>query len=50
MREYLFVFGREPDLSFLEVISYFQGHDVNYKLVGWEKEVAIFLLDGLKFD
>ena len=50
MREYLFVFGREPDLSFLEVISYFQGHDVNYKLVGWEKEVAIFLLEDLDFD
>ena len=49
MREYIFVFGREPELSFLEVISYFQSHDVNYKLVEWRNEIAIFLLEDLDF-
>lgn len=50
MREYIFVFGREPELSFLEVVSYFQSHDVNYKLAEWKKEIAIFLLEDLDFD
>src|SRR3989344_4415286 len=50
MREYIFVFGREPELSFLEAVSYFQSHDVNFKLVDWRKGVAIFLLEDLDFD
>ena len=50
MREYIFVFGREPELSFLEIISYFQSHDINYKLVEWTKEIAVFLLEDLDFE
>ena len=50
MKEYIFVFGREPELSFLEVIGYFQSHDVNYKLVEWRKEIAVFLLEDLDFE
>ena len=50
MREYIFVFGREPELSFLEVVSYFQSHDINYKLVEWKNEIVIFLLDNLNFE
>ncbi len=50
MREYIFVFGREPELSFLELISYFQSHDINYKLVEWKNEIAVLLLEDLGFD
>lgn len=50
MREYIFVLGREPELSFLEIISYFKSHDITYKLVEWKNEIAIFLLEELDFD
>jgi len=50
MREYIFVFGREPELSFLETASYFQSRDVNYKLVEWKNEIAIFLLEDMDFE
>lgn len=50
MREYIFIFGREPELSFLEVISYFQSHDITYKLVEWKDEVAVFLLEDIDFE
>ncbi|MBI2508258.1 methyltransferase domain-containing protein [Candidatus Woesearchaeota archaeon] len=50
MREYIFVFGREPELSFLEAASYFQSHDINFKLVEWKNEIAIFLLEDMDFE
>ena len=50
MREYIFIFGREPELSFLETVSYFQSHDITYKIVEWKNEVAVFLLEDLDFE
>ena len=50
MRDYIFVFGMDPELSFLELISYFQSHDINYKLVEWKNEIAVLLLEDLGFD
>ncbi|MAG45228.1 MAG: hypothetical protein CMH63_00440 [Nanoarchaeota archaeon] len=44
MREYIFILGREPELSFLEIISYFKAQGVTYKVVEYKDEVAIFLL------
>ncbi len=44
MKEYIFILGREPELSFLEIISYFKAQGVVYKVVEYKEEVAIFLL------
>jgi len=44
MREYLFIFGREPKLSFLELMSYFKSHGIEYKIIKHEKEVCVILL------
>lgn len=49
MREYIFVLGREPELSFLEVVSYFQANDVNYKIVEFKKNIVVFLLEEIDF-
>ena len=45
MREYIFILGREPELSFLELISYFKGNGIDYKIIKHEKEVVVILLD-----
>ncbi len=44
MKEYLFVLGREPDLSFLELISYLKSHCVKYDIIKYEKNIAIIIL------
>lgn len=44
MKEYLFVFGREPELSFLELISYFKSHGIKYELIKFDEDVAVILL------
>jgi len=44
MREYLFIFGREPKLSFLELNSYLESHGISYKIIKHEKEVCLILL------
>lgn len=44
MREYLFIFGRDPKLSFLELMSYFKSHGIEYEIIKHEKEVCVILL------
>ena len=44
MKEYLFVLGREPELSFLELMSYFESHKIEYKIIKFEKDISIILL------
>ena len=50
MREYIFVLGREPELSYLELISYFISQEITYKLIEYENDITIFLLQDLDFD
>tara|TARA_Y100000034_G_scaffold130982_1_gene190723 strand:- start:965 stop:2044 length:1080 start_codon:yes stop_codon:yes gene_type:complete len=49
MREFIFIYGRDPDLSHLELLSYFKSRGINNKLVERNNEVAIFLLPNLDF-
>ena len=44
MREFIFIYGRDPDLSHLELLSYFKGKGFDYILIERNKEVAIFSL------
>ncbi|MFH1376403.1 MAG: DNA methyltransferase [Candidatus Woesearchaeota archaeon] len=48
MKDYVFVLGRDPELSFLELISYFKVNNINYELKKCNDEIAVFSLD--KFD
>ncbi len=49
MREYIFVFGRDPELSFAEIVSYFISRNIVYEIKGHNKEVAVFLLNEKAF-
>ncbi len=48
MKKYIFVLGRDPELSYAELISYFKNFNLKYKLEYYEKNIAIFSFD--KFD
>ena len=51
MKEYIFVLGREPELSFLEVLSFFKSHNIEYKIIEHNEDIVIFLLRrDLNFD
>ena len=50
MREYIFVFGRDPELSYLELLSYFKANGIRNKLILMDKEISVFLLpENLNF-
>lgn len=40
MQHYLFVFGRDPQLSILELVSYLDARDIEYELQEYDDEVA----------
>ncbi len=46
MTQYLFVLGRNPDLSLLEILAYCRRKKIVYKLVENTDEVAIFEMQG----
>ena len=50
MKEYIFVLGREPELSFLEVLSFFKSHNIPYKIVEHKDNILILLLNEMDFD
>ncbi len=45
MKKYIFVLGRDPELSYAELISYFKNFNYKYKLEYYEKNVVIFSFD-----
>src|SRR3989344_5841470 len=47
--KYMFVFGRDSELSFLEIISYFQARNINHKLEFYMDNIAIFSLSEMDF-
>jgi len=49
MKEYIFVLGRDPEISLAELISYFNSRNVQYKLNHKSKPIAVFSLPLLDF-
>ncbi len=47
MKKYIFVFGRDPKLSYAELISYFKTLEIKYELEYFEGQVAVFSLNKL---
>ena len=45
MREYLFILGRDHELSILELTAYFQKNDTAYSIKEFSKTAAIILTD-----
>jgi tRNA G10 N-methylase Trm11 len=45
MKKYIFIFGRNPKLSYAELISYFENFNFKYKLEYSMGKVAIFSVD-----
>jgi len=45
MKKYIFIFGRNPELSYAELISYFKNFDFKYKVDYMLNEVAVIYLD-----
>ena len=50
MKEYLFVFGRDPELSFLELCQFLDGRNISYSVKEAKNEVAVLALDNLEGD
>ncbi len=50
MRDYIFILGRNPELSLAEIISYFKSSDIVYELKSKGVDVVVFLLDENKVD
>ena len=50
MKEYLFVFGRNPELSFLEVDAFLKARKITYEVRETGKEVAVIVMQEIKED
>ncbi len=42
IKKWLVEFGRNPALSFLELIRYFETNEISHKLILWREEICIF--------
>ena len=49
MKDYLFVLGRDRELSLLELLSYFKSRNIEFKLKESVSNIAIFSLPELNF-
>jgi tRNA G10 N-methylase Trm11 len=49
MKKYIFVLGRDRNLSYLELLSYFQSRNINYSLVYDKENISIFSLPEIDF-
>jgi len=47
--EYMFILGRDSELSLLELVSYFKSNNIAYHLVKHSGDVAVFSLPELDF-
>ncbi len=50
MKEYLFVFGRDPELSFLELRQFLYGRKIYYVVREVKSEIAVIALENLEGD
>ncbi|MBU0930047.1 MAG: N-6 DNA methylase [Nanoarchaeota archaeon] len=48
MKNYLFILGRDPELSLLELECYFESRNIEYKILDYSKQVALVSLDNIK--
>jgi len=49
--EYFFLFGRNPTLSYAEVISYLKSHGIAYEIISFDNNYLIIsVADAIKFD
>ncbi|MCG2717525.1 MAG: hypothetical protein L6408_01655, partial [Nanoarchaeota archaeon] len=49
MKEYLFILGRDHELSILEIIAYFEKNKLNYSMKDFTVSAAVIAIDG-EFD
>ncbi|MDD5651494.1 MAG: DNA methyltransferase [Candidatus Nanoarchaeia archaeon] len=47
---YLFVLGRDPELSLLELECYFEARNIEYKFIEYTREIAVLSLPKLDFN
>lgn len=47
MKEYMFVFGRDPELSYFEVLSYFQSNNIKFEVNLQSEYITTFLLENI---
>ena len=50
MKEYIFVLGRDPKLSLIELISYFKAHKIDFELKEHSDQAIVFLLPDIDFN
>ena len=50
MMEIMFILGRDEELSFLELVSYFKAREINFNIMKREKEIVFVSLPNLDFD
>jgi tRNA G10 N-methylase Trm11 len=49
MKKYIFILGRDPELSLLEIISYLKARFVEHSLIEYNKQFAIFEIEDIDF-
>ena len=50
MQEYIFVLGRDPKLSLLEIVSYLRSMEIPFKLRDHNRDAAVFFLPDINFN
>ena len=50
MKKYIFVLGRDPELSYAELISYFSNFDIKHELNYYKKNIAVFSIEKFNVD
>lgn len=50
MRNYIFILGRDPELSLLEIISYLKARFIEHSLLEYKEEFAIFSIEKIDFN
>jgi len=50
MADYLFVLGRDYELSILEIISYFNARNIEFEIKEFSKEIAVLSLQKINFE
>jgi len=49
MKDYIFVLGRDPELSVLELVSYLKARKIRYEIKEWNNEILVASVQLLNF-
>jgi tRNA G10 N-methylase Trm11 len=49
MKNYIFILGRDPELSLLEIICYLKARFIEYSLQEYDEQFAIFSIEDINF-